>query len=124
MDESAALGYLERKWSNADIKRDVSWFEQNYAADYSSISSRTAKISNKADEFAGYKTDKRITKSAELSEMNIRIDGNTAVVTGVNHVKGRDDKNQTMDYRLRFTDTFINRDGRWQVWATQGTKIP
>ncbi len=56
--------------------------------------------------------------------MNIRVDGNVAVVTGVNHVKGRDEKNQPFDYRLRFTDTFIKRDRRWQVWATQGTRIP
>ncbi len=124
MDESAALGYLERKWSNADIKRDVSWFEQNYAADYSSISSRTAKLTNKAEELADFKNDKSRTESAELSEMNIRVDGNMAVVTGVNHVKGRDEKGQPFDRRVRFTDTFIKRDGRWQVWATQGTRIP
>ncbi|MCA1624092.1 MAG: nuclear transport factor 2 family protein, partial [Acidobacteria bacterium] len=124
LDESAMLGYMERDWNTADVNRDLSWFEQNFAADYSGISSRTAKIQTKAEELAGFKDDKNRTESAELSEMNIRIDGNTAIVTGVNHVKGRDDKNQPFDRRVRFTDTFIKRDGRWLVWATQGTRIP
>ncbi len=124
LDESAMLAYMEMDWNNADINRDMSWFEQNFAADYSSVSSRTAKIYTKAEELAEFKNDKSRDESAELSEMNIRVEGNMAVVTGVNHVKGRDEKNQPFDYRLRFTDTFIKRDGRWQVWATQGTRIP
>ncbi len=88
------------------------------------LSSRTAKIFNKAEDIAEFKNDKSVPESNELSEINIRVDGNTAVVTGINHVKGRDDKNQPFDVRVRFTDTFIKRDGRWQVWATQGTRIP
>lgn len=123
LDESAMLGYMERDWNTADVNRDLSWFEQNFAADYSNISSRTAKITNKAEDLAEFKNDKSRTESAELSEMNIRVDGNMAVVTGVNHVKGRDEKNQPFDRRVRFTDTFIKRDGRWLVWATQGTRI-
>ena len=124
LDDFGVLMYMEHDWNNAYVKRDASWFERNLAADFSGISSVTAKIYNKAAEIADLKTDKSINESAELSEMNIRIDGNTAIVTGVNHVKGRDDNGQPMNYRLRFTDTFIKRDGRWQVWASQGTRIP
>lgn len=47
-----------------------------------------------------------------------------AVVTGVNRVRGRDAQGKPFDRRIRFTDTFIKRDGRWQLWATQGTTIP
>jgi hypothetical protein len=25
------------------------------------------------------------------------------------------------DRNVRFTDTFVKRDGRWMVWASQGT---
>ena len=124
LDEYAVLGYMERDWNTADVSRDMSWFERNYAADYSSISSRDAKITNKAEDLAGFASDKSRTEWAELSEMDIRVEGNMAVVTGVNHVKGRDEKAQPFERRVRFTDTFIKRDGRWQVWATQGTRIP
>lgn len=124
LDESAMLGYMELDWNTADRNKDMSWFEKNFAADYSSVSSRTAKIATKSEDLAEMKTDKSVTEWNDLSNMNIRIDGNTAVVTGVVHSKGRDDKNQPFDRRVSFTDTFIKRDGRWQVWATQGTRIP
>ena len=47
----------------------------------------------------------------------------TVVVTGVNLARGKDEQGKAFDQRIRFTDTFIKRDGRWQVWATQGTVI-
>ena len=124
VDEYAMLEYMERDWNTADKNRDFAWFEKNFASDYSNISSGSGKLYTKSEELAEMKNDKRVVESAVLSELNIRIDGNTAIVTGVNHVMGRDDKAQPMNYRLRFTDTFIKRDGRWQVWATQGTRIP
>lgn len=123
LDDYGVLMYMEHDWNAADMKRDVSWFERNLAADYSSVSSRAGKLSSKAEDIADMKTDKRVLESIVLSEVNVRIEGNTAIVMGVNHVKGRDDKNQPMEYRSRFTDTFIKRDGRWQAWATQGTRI-
>lgn len=70
------------------------------------------------------KTDKSVVESIELSETSVRVDGNMAVVTGVNRVRGRDEQGRPFDRRIRFTDTFIQRDGHWQVWATQGTTIP
>jgi ketosteroid isomerase-like protein len=124
LDEYAMLDYIERDWSDADVKRDMSWFESNFAADYSGISSLTGKLSNKAEEIAGMKSDKSVTESAESTDMNIRIEGNTAVVTGVYRTKGRDEKGQPFNRRIRYTDTYIKRDGRWQVWASQGTLIP
>ena len=123
LDDSAVLTYMEMDWNAADKNRDTNWFERNYAADYSSVSSSNGKIYSKAEDIADNKVNKRVVESVELSEIDVRVEGNTAVVTGVNHVIGRDDKNQPMDYRFRFTDIFIKRDGRWQAWATQGTRM-
>ena len=123
LDEYDVLAYMERDWSNADVKRDAKWFEQNLAADYSGISSRSGKLSNKTEELAGFKADKSVYESAEATDMNIRIEGNAAYVTGVYRLKGRDEKNQAFDRRIRYTDVYIKRDGRWQVWTSQGTEI-
>ncbi len=56
--------------------------------------------------------------------MNIRIDGNHAVITGVFRLKGKDEKGAAYDRKIRYTDTWIKRDGRWQAWSSQGTNIP
>lgn len=51
------------------------------------------------------------------------MEGDAAVVTGVNHVRGKEADGKPFDRRIRFTDTYIKQDGRWQVWATQGTTM-
>ncbi len=123
MDDAMILGYLENDWNNAAIKKDKAWFDKYYAAEFSSVSSRDGRLRNKEEDIATL-NDAGGDDWAEILGMNIRVDGNTAIVTGVNHVKGKDDKGVAYDVKVRFTDTWIKRDGRWQAWATQGTRMP
>ncbi len=123
LDDSAIIWYLEQDWNDAAPKRDKAWFEKNYAADFSSVSSTTGKLSNKAEDIADLMNDKGTLELTETTDMNIRIDGNTAIVTGIYRTKGKDDKGVAYDRSARFTDTWIKRDGRWQAWATAGAII-
>ncbi|MCZ2391446.1 MAG: nuclear transport factor 2 family protein [Acidobacteria bacterium] len=124
MDDYMILGYMERDWNDAILKRDKAWFAKNYAEDFSSVSSTTANLMNKAEDVADTMNDKVTTESISTTNMNIRIDGKVGIVTGIFHTKGKDEKGAPFDRKMRFTDTWIKRDGRWQVWATQGTNIP
>jgi len=123
LDDAGVLAYMERAWNDASLKNDASWTERNYAFDASDISSRSGGIMTKTQAVADARSAKATFQSLDLSELNIRTEGNTAVVTGVNHVVGLDAQGKSLDRRVRFTDVFIKRDGRWQVWATQGTTI-
>lgn len=123
LDDGGILLYMEREWNDASKSRDVSWFERNYAYDVSDIGSRTGALHTKAEELDSVKNDKSVLDTLELSEMNVRVEGNIAIVTGVNHVSGRDEKGKPLDERVRFTDVYVKRDGRWLVLATQGTAI-
>lgn len=123
LNDAAHLLYMENDWNNAFMKRDVAWFERHYADDMTEVSLRNGALHGKSDAIKAVRDDKSVFESVALSEMNVRMDGNTAVVTGVNRVRGRDDKGKPMDMRFRFTDTFVKRDGRWLVWATQATPI-
>jgi ketosteroid isomerase-like protein len=123
VDDYATLVYSEQEWNNADIARDASWFEKNYADDVTEISSRNGAITGKKETIENVKSSKRVMEWAELSNLKVRIDGNLAVVTGVNHVKGHDEKGAAFDLNVSYTDTYIKRDGRWLVWATQGTEV-
>ena len=123
LSDEGQLAYMEREWNDADKKRDLAWFERNYDDDATDISSRTGALQRKAEVLASMKDDKVVLDSMELSDLNVRVEGNSAVVTGMNHVTGRDDKGVAFDRRVRFTDVFIKRDGRWRVMATQGTPV-
>jgi ketosteroid isomerase-like protein len=124
MNDYMILGYMEQDWNNAALKHDKAWFDSNYATDYSSISSGSATLMNKEEDIADTMKGAGGESWNELSDLNIRVDGNMAIVTGINHVKGKDDKGVAYDRKIRFTDTWIKRDGRWQAWATQGTRLP
>lgn len=124
LDEYMIIEYLEQDWNDANLKRDKSWWEKNYAADFTSVSSVTGKLMNKAGDIADSVNDKGTIELTETTDLDIRIDGKTAIVTGIYRTKGKDEKGVAYDRRSRFTDTWIKRDGRWQAWATAGTIIP
>ncbi len=123
LDDAGVLAYMEREWNDAARTRDRAWFERNYAFDVSDVSSRTGAIMTKAQAVSGAATAKTEFQSLDLSDLNVRTEGNTAIVTGINHEVGHDAQGKAFDRRVRFTDVYIKRDGRWQVWATQGTTI-
>jgi Domain of unknown function (DUF4440) len=57
----------------------------------------------------------------DMDDLVVRPFGNAAVVTGRTLVKTRGATPQTV--RLRFTDVFVRRSGRWLIVASQGTLL-
>ncbi|HVN17235.1 MAG TPA: nuclear transport factor 2 family protein, partial [Dongiaceae bacterium] len=57
-----------------------------------------------------------VVECVEISEMKIRMHGDTAVVTGVYHEKGVDSR-QAYDYHDRFTDVWMKKSGKWRLVA-------
>lgn len=123
LGDAGQLLYMEMEWSDADQKGNTAWFERNLADDYYGVSSTTGKLNTKAEEVAEIRNRKEVIESAVSSDMDVRVEGNTALVTGVYRLTGRDEKGQPMDRRIRYTDVYVKRDGRWQVLASQGTPI-
>jgi ketosteroid isomerase-like protein len=114
---------MEHEWNEALRTRDVAWFERNLAGDVTDISSGSGALHTKTEDIEALKADKTVYKSLELSNLRARVEGSAGVVTGINHIKGRDEQGQPFDVKLSFTDTYIRRDGRWQVWASQHTRV-
>jgi hypothetical protein len=56
----------------------------------------------------------------ELSELTVRIEGTTGIVRGLNTQVAPDGK---VIGRVRFTDIFVWRAGRWQAIAAQETMV-
>ena len=60
--------------------------------------------------------------SSEISDMKVRVFGESAVVTYTTTDKGKY-KGRDISGRYRWTDTFVRRGGKWQIVAGQGTPI-
>jgi len=114
---------LEQAWNAALKNKDVSWFEQSLADDLSDTSSSNGVLHSKAEDIAALKKDKTNYDSLEVSNLQVRIEGNSGIVTGVNHLQGKAENGEAFDVKLSFTDTYIKRDGRWLVWASQHTRL-
>lgn len=124
LSDADMLRYMELDWINAHKTRNFDWFEKNYASDFTEVSFMTGAVSNKQQTIESMKADKTVFDVMEISDLNIRIDGHTAIVTGLGNGRGKMGDGKPFDMKLRFTDTFIKRDGRWQAWASQATPIP
>lgn len=123
LTDAAVLQFMERDWNDAYRRRDTGWFDRNYASDVTITAGTANKVMNKAEAIADA-TAANTFESLELSDVVVRVDGNAAVVTGINRVHLRDAQGRPADYRIRFTDTFAKRDGRWLVWASHANRIP
>jgi ketosteroid isomerase-like protein len=123
LDDRMLLLQMEQEWVEAIKAGNAAWFERNFADDATEISSGSGTLKTKAADLADFKADKTVYESLKLSNLRIRIEGNAAVVTGTNRIRGHDEQGQAFDVRLAFTDTYIKRNGRWQVWAAQHTRI-
>lgn len=122
LTDQQTLLYMELDWTDAVKGRDASWLEKHYASDARDVSG-SGVIRTKAEEIENMEKSAETYESLELSNLNIRIEGDAGVVTGINTVKGKDAQGKPMAAKYAFTDTFIRRNGQWMVWSTQGTMV-
>lgn len=58
----------------------------------------------------------------EIDDVNVRVFGDAAVVTGRTHGAG-EVQGSPYDVFIRFTDTFVRREGRWQAVASHASLL-
>lgn len=54
---------------------------------------------------------------SEMSDMRVRMHGNTAIITGAYHERG-DFKGEPFDDHDRFTDVWMKKEGKWRLVAS------
>ncbi len=121
-DEKTLL-QMEHDWNEALKTRNVKWFEENLAGDMTEIMSSNGSLNTKADGIKYLARDKTVYELLEVSDLRVRVEGNAGIVTGINHIKARDEDGKLVELRFAFTDIYIKREGRWQVWSSQHTTI-
>jgi ketosteroid isomerase-like protein len=120
----ADLLKLEREWLDAYMKRDVAALERIEADDFN-LTYSTGDVITKAQELANLKSSAAGNPAFKLSteDTKVRLYGDSAVLTGV-LIQQTTDNGKEMAVRMRYTDVWVKRNGRWQVVAAQLTKMP
>ena len=107
---------LENKWNEAYKQGDVTAMNSLLADDFiitvedGTTFSKSGYVAHCAN------PDNRVLIS-EMSDLKVRMHGNTAIVTGAYHEKGTS-KGKPYEFHDRLTDVWMLNDGRWQVVAS------
>ena len=76
----------------------------------------------KSEIVKGFQSGSFKYESRQISDLTIRVYGDTAVVTGRSNQKGMENgKDYSGDYR--FTRVYVRQKGRWLTVALQATAI-
>jgi uncharacterized protein DUF4440 len=79
-------------------------------------------LRTKTEIIQGFKSGSFHYDSRKISDLNVRVYGNAAVVTGRSIQSGNENgKDYRGDYR--FTRVYVKRDGHWKTVALQTTRI-
>ena len=124
LSDTDILRYMELDAIEAMKTKNADWFENNFASDYREVHFLTGAVMNKQQWIEATRADTTVFDAVEISDLNIRIDGNAAVVTGLGHGRGKSGDGKPFDIKLRFTDVFVKRDGKWLGWSSQATMLP
>jgi uncharacterized protein (TIGR02246 family) len=118
----AELRALEEKLARAWVEKDRPFIEGLLAADWS-VTDATGQVLTKDQVLAQtFASADRTIDSMTIDDVRVRLFGSMAVVTGRTRATGSY-RGQTGSAVLRFTDVFVERDGRWQIVASHGSTV-
>jgi len=121
-DAIAAITAMENASVKADRAGDLSFVEKNYADNFSGGSS-WGNWDTKQSILADMRDSKNNkTNSEEMSELNVRLYGDTAIAT----YKSTYDSMYHGEHRARTilsTDTFVQQDGSWKLVASHSSEL-
>jgi ketosteroid isomerase-like protein len=114
--DAATIRSLEMKWTESYKQRNIDILSSLLAEDFvitiedGSVYSKAGYISHSADANVHVEV-------AELSDLKVRVHGDTAIVTGAYHERG-DSNGKRYEYRDRLTDVWMKVGAKWQVVAS------
>ena len=111
---------LERM--EAFVNRDFAVLDKIMAKEMT-YTHTSARLDTKAEMIGLMESGRLRYESMERQEANVRLYGETAVVTGrsrIHVVSGGAD----LRFSLLFLEVFAHKDGRWQSVAWQSTRLP
>ena len=111
------LRNLVRKWDEANVKGDVATLDSLLADEFAFVGGP-----DKAQYLASIKSrsSDSMIESAVSSDVQVQIYGDTAIVVGLDTIKGKN-KGQAFEQKWLYLDVWVKRSGRWQCVKTYST---
>lgn len=121
-DQAATVADLVQKLARAWVDRDRAFIEALLAPDWSVTDSSGAVLTKQQVLDQTFASIDRSIDAMTIDQVQVRMFGDTAVVTGRTRASGKYQGN-SVTATLRFTDVFVLRAGRWVIVASHGSSV-
>ncbi len=110
---------MERQAKEASLHRDPEFSQRTLAEDYVAITP-LGQVTTKQDTVSARKSGQLRYEAIDVSDMVVRVYGDTAVVTARADVKGHQ-LGEDFSGPYRYTRVWVRRTGHWQAVSYQAT---
>ena len=119
----AQLKDIEARWEAAYQTHDAKVVDEILADNYV-LTDEKGKVFNRRGALKEFKKNRETLEKATSSDLVVHpINNAAAVVTGMAHEVGKDKSGKAFDRTYRWTDTFVNHNGKWQCVASHVTLV-
>jgi ketosteroid isomerase-like protein len=119
--EEQALMKIQHEWAEARVKGDSS-YTRRIEADDCTIVWPDGRIVNKRQDLQTMIGD-IVFIDFKIDDLRIRLYGDTGIVVGEGIIKAQQGKQDLLDGKFVWTDTFVKQGGQWKVVASQITPV-
>ena len=116
-----ALLAIDASWNSLRLESDVEGLERLLCDDWL-LTHSDGRVQDKADYLGELSRRTRANQAIGNEEVEVRLQGDTAVVTGTS-VQAGTRNGQPWSGRFRFTRTWIRREGEWRMLASHSSRI-
>jgi len=110
---------MERQAREATLHRDAQFSQRTLAEDYVAITP-LGQVTTKQDSVSARKSGQLHYETVDVTDMVVRVYGDTAIVTARADVKGHQ-LGEDFSGPYRYTRVWVRRGGHWQVVSYQAT---
>ena len=115
------LKEIQQRLIKAWVNKDRETIDALLAPDWR-VTDPAGNVLTKAQVMKELDSGDRKLESGAIYDVDVRLYGNVAVVTGRSEATGSYQGNKA-SVKLRFTDVFVKRSGRWRAVASHATVI-
>jgi ketosteroid isomerase-like protein len=123
-NDEQELRKLENDWLSAYISGDKATYDRIVADDFTGTDESAIKRGKEQDRAAQLPAAPVPGAIALNEDMQVRLYGETAVITGRIVTKAKVGDQEITGFATRFTDTWLKRQGRWQIVARHYSRVP
>jgi len=122
-DDKATVAALDTAYQAAVETNDVAGMDRILAEDFVLVTGN-GKTYSKTDLLDDARARNNTFEHQQDSQQTVRVWGDTAVVTALLWVKGRN-KQQSFDYKLWFSDVYVRTPSGWRyAFGQASTRVP